>query len=340
MYAYPYYRSRQNRLYDSVDEYVVRVVRGLEQRIHLLQCQKCETENGVVYKFVVTGTTGKIYCVNLHNIASSQQSPTAWKTATTCTCPDYEGRRCQCKHIAFVLYKVLLLNGRCRISSAATMTHSNHGRSVVADDDDLESGEDDDERVPQNTDTSSRTYQSSPHNRLSNEPSRVVDDCLSVWKLRLIDQYHRYGVGWFDMALCLQRADQFYANRSSSHQRHDELLSVVSSHGSAINIPISPAASASSSQQHEESSSSVFNSNPLPSRPIAAGGEKQQCTIIRKPYAGELCAICMDTMEEHDDLIWCQTTCGQSVHLNCFACWSTHRDTKACVYCRNCISSE
>lgn len=76
-----------------------RKTRALGQRILLLR-----TEDK---SFSVLGTSGVVYRVNLH------QTP-------TCTCPDYNTRGGRCKHIYFVLCRVLGANDR--VSEQTTFT--------------------------------------------------------------------------------------------------------------------------------------------------------------------------------------------------------------------------
>jgi hypothetical protein len=62
---------------------------------------------------------------------------------------------------------------------------------------------------------------------------------------------------------------------------------------------------------------------------------KQETKGVRqRPYIGETCAICLDPMEAGTPVTYCQTTCGNSVHQDCFKRWSIHRKSSLCVHCR------
>ncbi len=59
--------------------------------------------------------------------------------------------------------------------------------------------------------------------------------------------------------------------------------------------------------------------------------------IIRKPYLDDSCPICCEDFSEttNEDTLWCKTSCGKSVHTNCFAMWhSTKGESVTCVHCR------
>ena len=47
-------------------------------------------------------------------------------------------------------------------------------------------------------------------------------------------------------------------------------------------------------------------------------------------YIGEPCPICLETMTDTDNVIYCKYSCGKSIHKSC---WNTY-NKKNCVYCR------
>ena len=56
----------------------------------------------------------------------------------------------------------------------------------------------------------------------------------------------------------------------------------------------------------------------------------------RKPIEGE-CPICyFDFDEKRNELVWCETSCGNNMHKSCFDQWaaSARGGTVKCVYCR------
>lgn len=69
--------------------------RGLTQRLFLLSTEKT-SENCIQFK--VSGSTGNIYNICLFKDVTKK---------TTCTCPDYRNRLSKCKHIFFILERVL-----------------------------------------------------------------------------------------------------------------------------------------------------------------------------------------------------------------------------------------
>jgi len=70
--------------------------RGLTQNLYLINFD-AQNNNNQEKKFSVLGSTGNIYTVNI-------------KSTPTCTCPDYTTRHNRCKHIYFILLRVMLIN--------------------------------------------------------------------------------------------------------------------------------------------------------------------------------------------------------------------------------------
>jgi len=72
---------------------VERKSRGKTQKIYLVMTHEY-TMNVLERSYEVMGTTGNVYNVCI-------------KTSPTCTCPDYETRQKRCKHIYFVLSRIM-----------------------------------------------------------------------------------------------------------------------------------------------------------------------------------------------------------------------------------------
>jgi hypothetical protein len=53
----------------------------------------------------------------------------------------------------------------------------------------------------------------------------------------------------------------------------------------------------------------------------------------RKIEPEDDCAICYEKLLDKTELVFCASSCGQSVHKQCFVRWATVRG-KTCVYCR------
>lgn len=68
-----------------------RKIRGITQKLYLVEI------DDVKNKYTIKGTTGNIYDVHIKNVP-------------TCTCPDYLTRYKRCKHIYFVLMKVMKID--------------------------------------------------------------------------------------------------------------------------------------------------------------------------------------------------------------------------------------
>lgn len=66
--------------------------RGVTQKLFLVEA--CKVEGEMERKYVIMGSTGNIYTVSI-------------KDNSSCTCPDYKRRYKTCKHIFFVLLKIM-----------------------------------------------------------------------------------------------------------------------------------------------------------------------------------------------------------------------------------------
>ena len=66
--------------------------RGITQKLFLIETLKKKDEKSREY--VIMGSTGNVYNVNITN-------------DPTCTCPDYTNHANRCKHIFFVLVRIM-----------------------------------------------------------------------------------------------------------------------------------------------------------------------------------------------------------------------------------------
>ncbi|RMD42175.1 hypothetical protein DV735_g2968, partial [Chaetothyriales sp. CBS 134920] len=76
---------------------------------------------------------------------------------------------------------------------------------------------------------------------------------------------------------------------------------------------------------------------PIPTDMVKSDGDDSKAAAgTRKPVEGE-CPICyMDFDQEHNELVWCKTSCGNNMHKTCFDQWAASQrgNTVKCVYCR------
>lgn len=72
--------------------YDARKYRGISQKLYLIE--SIDHEDYIKKEFVIMGSTGNVYTVTI------DEKP-------TCTCPDHKSRHNRCKHIYFVLIKIM-----------------------------------------------------------------------------------------------------------------------------------------------------------------------------------------------------------------------------------------
>ena len=97
----------------------VRLERALQQRIYLL-------DRSAWFEFQVMGQSGCAYTVQLgaeqqrNDSRGARTQARAWRdTFPSCTCPDHSGRGVLCKHILFVLVRILRFT-RSELSAGIT----------------------------------------------------------------------------------------------------------------------------------------------------------------------------------------------------------------------------
>lgn len=71
-------------------EYNARKYRGISQKLYLIESNDSQEKK----EYIIMGSTGNVYTV-------------AVKEKPTCTCPDHKSRHNRCKHIYFVLIKIM-----------------------------------------------------------------------------------------------------------------------------------------------------------------------------------------------------------------------------------------
>lgn len=87
--------------------------RGRKQPIYLASFPEEEelksessSESSRHFKVKVLGTTKTIYNVKL-NFYQNDKNREEWEDVCTCSCPDFTNRQQECKHIFFIMYRVL-----------------------------------------------------------------------------------------------------------------------------------------------------------------------------------------------------------------------------------------
>jgi hypothetical protein len=63
-----------------------------------------------------------------------------------------------------------------------------------------------------------------------------------------------------------------------------------------------------------------------------ARGESQ---AITQKDTDDLCPICLDDLENGDELDFCKYSCGKSIHVKCFSMWCKVRPEQNCVFCKH-----
>ena len=57
--------------------------------------------------------------------------------------------------------------------------------------------------------------------------------------------------------------------------------------------------------------------------------------IVEQKPIDDLCPVCLDDLDNDIPLIFCQYSCGKSIHKQCFDMWIQHTRKKTCVFCRS-----
>lgn len=70
-----------------------------------------------------------------------------------------------------------------------------------------------------------------------------------------------------------------------------------------------------------------------PEKVIQEYKKKRKRTMVeRKSVKNRECPVCFESLEQ-DDVIYCDSSCGQPIHKKCFTDW-TLANKSTCVYCR------
>lgn len=93
-------RARPFRRHATAD-IAARIGRAITQRLYLINQTDISKEGNLERKYAVLGSTGNVYDVNICKLP-------------TCSCPDF-GRSRLCKHILFVVLKVLRVDSRSEL---------------------------------------------------------------------------------------------------------------------------------------------------------------------------------------------------------------------------------
>lgn len=79
--------------------------------------------------------------------------------------------------------------------------------------------------------------------------------------------------------------------------------------------------------QEDEANGYVLGDNIHKRKPVVQ-------KVEQRSFLGEDCAICYEPMTETCALVFCEKTCGKSVHSMCFDRYSEHTRKCICAYCR------
>mgnify|MGYP000990748254 CR=1 FL=1 len=182
-------------MFGNVNIFDKRKNRGIVQKLYLVEI--LEASDDLKREYIVMGSTGNVYRVEI------SETP-------TCTCPDYVQRKCRCKHIYFILLRIMKI-------------------------------------------------------------SKEMED------------------------------KQKYSN--------DELVTMFQ------NIP-------------------NITNNLIVGENIKKIYIKKKNPELLKKSKDDLCPICIDDLENGEDLDFCKGSCGKYIHVECFSMWCKSRGIKTCVYCR------
>jgi len=61
--------------------------------------------------------------------------------------------------------------------------------------------------------------------------------------------------------------------------------------------------------------------------------QKKNPDLLKKSK-DDLCLICIDDLENGEDIDFCKGSCGKYVHVECFQMWCKSKGVKTCVFCR------
>ena len=176
-----------------------RKFRGLTQPLYIVEYYK--VTNPIIRKYDVMGSTGNVYNVTI------KQKP-------LCSCPDFQTRRIRCKHIYFILIKVM------------------------------------------------KIY-------------RHMEDIKKFTKSQLLDLFKNIP----KITTSLMITDE----QKETYDKYKKI-------------------------------------------------DKKQSIIIKQKPVTDICPICLDDLDNKEELDYCKYSCGNNVHKQCINMWLKNK--KTCIYCR------
>jgi len=86
----------------------------------------------------------------------------------------------------------------------------------------------------------------------------------------------------------------------------------------------------------------MFNSIPEVAQNLVVNNktrDKYAAAKSGKPTAAQksiddLCPVCLDDLENGEELDYCKYSCGKAIHVDCYNIWSKNRKSSTCVSCR------
>lgn len=180
----------------------IRKERGKTQNIFLIETIINEKDTDKIREYVVMGSTGNVYHVKIKNVPE-------------CTCPDYKTRNIRCKHIYFVLIKVM-----------------------------------------NNVDNEKPSYS-------DEEIKNMFDTIPYITNNLIVDN----------------KVNETYEQLKHNIKTID-------------------------------------------------------CSeVSKKPHSDDLCPICLDDLDNGDELDFCKYSCGKQIHKVCYEMWCTKRKAE-CIFCK------
>lgn len=180
--------------------------RGKVQKLYLVE--RLESKSNYEKTYVVMGSTGNIYQVDI-------------KDTPTCSCPDYQTRFNRCKHIYFVLIRIMRVK---------------------------------------NSQVDKESYSKSELKKMFQNIPKIIENVFVNHNIK-----------------------KTYENKYK-----DKILN---------------------------------------------SGKGADSLEIEQKSTDDLCPICLDDLENGEELDYCKYSCGKSIHKDCFSMWAKTKPNE-CVFCR------
>ncbi|OSX70200.1 hypothetical protein BU14_0856s0001 [Porphyra umbilicalis] len=120
----------------TADKMAERLDRAASERMFFMG--RVSEGTGILQPFVVTGLSGKVYTINLSTEESAASDAGSVGIGAKCNCPDFIFRRASCKHILFILLRVLAIPKERLLSALSPprtpLTHSEVTAAAAAND--------------------------------------------------------------------------------------------------------------------------------------------------------------------------------------------------------------